>query len=93
MKRKRLYVKIKKAEAFDILSYEGVISMIEYIGAAVIFAAGIYLGERVAAAFAVIFTLSLIMVLTIKTIFKHKFDFKILAAALVFAAGVFLYKV
>ena len=49
--------------------------MIEYIGAAVIFAAGIYLGERVAAAFAVIFTLSLIMVLTIKAIFKHKFDF------------------
>ncbi len=66
--------------------------MIEYIKAAVIFAAGIYLGERICAGFAVIFMLSLIMVLTIKAVFKHKFDLNILIAAVIFTSGIFLYR-
>ena len=64
--------------------------MVEYIRIAVVFAAGIYLSERVTPSFAIIFTLSLILVLTIKAVFKHKFGIKILVFSLVFAAGVII---
>ena len=64
--------------------------MIEYIRLAVFFAAGIYLSERVAPSFAVIFLLSLILVLTVKSVFKHIFNVKILIMALAFSAGVIL---
>ena len=62
--------------------------MIEYIRIAVCFAAGIYLSERVTPVFAVFFFLSLILVLTVKAIFKHKFDLKLLVLALAFTVGV-----
>ena len=64
--------------------------MIEYIRAAVMFAAGIYLSGRVPPSFAAIFLLSLILVLTIKAIFKHEFNIKILIMAFAFCLGVFL---
>ncbi len=59
----------------------------EYIKFAVIFAAGIYLSERICAGFALIFMLSLILVLTIKAFFKREFNIKILAVSAVFIAG------
>lgn len=61
--------------------------MVAYIRIAVVFAAGVYLSERVSPSFALIFLLSLILVLTIKSIFKHGFHLKILLAALVFVIG------
>lgn len=59
----------------------------EYIRIAVCFTAGIYLYERVNPWFALIFMLSLIMVLTIQLIFKHKINIKIFIFALAFIAG------
>ncbi|MGN0106063.1 MAG: DNA internalization-related competence protein ComEC/Rec2 [Hominilimicola sp.] len=64
--------------------------MVEYIRIAVFFAVGIYLSERIAPGFAVIFILSLILVLTIKAIFKHKFNIKILIMMLALVMGVIL---
>lgn len=64
--------------------------MAEYIRIAVFFAAGIYLSGRIAPGFALIFMLSLIMVLTIKAIFKHKFNIKILIMMLALVTGVVL---
>ncbi|MCH5211136.1 MAG: ComEC/Rec2 family competence protein [Oscillospiraceae bacterium] len=64
--------------------------MIEYIRIAVLFAAGIYLSDRISAGFGVIFTISLFMVLTIQAVFKHKFNIKILIALVAFTTGVLL---
>ncbi len=64
--------------------------MVEYIRIAVWFAAGIYLSERISVPFAAIFIISLIMVLTIQAIFKHKFNKKILAALCALTVGIFL---
>lgn len=66
--------------------------MIEYIKIAVFFASGIYLSERADAGFALIFIISLILVLTIKAIFKHKFDIKILIMMLSLVMGICLCK-
>lgn len=52
--------------------------MVEYIKIAVFFAVGVYLYQRIDMGFTLIFMLSLILVLTISTIFKHKFNIKIL---------------
>lgn len=59
----------------------------DYIKTAILFAAGIYLSERISAGFALIFILSLILVLTIKAIFKRGFNIKIFVAAAAFTAG------
>lgn len=59
----------------------------DYIKTAVLFCAGIYLSERLAPEPAVIFIISLIMVLTVKAVFKHCFNIKILFAVLVFVTG------
>lgn len=64
--------------------------MIEYIKLALFFVSGIYLSERIASGFALIFIISLIMVLTIKAFFKHKFDTKILIMMLVMVFGVLI---
>lgn len=61
--------------------------MIEYIRIAVFFVSGIYLSERIAPDFALIFILSLIMVLTIKAVFKHKFNIKMLIMIGALTAG------
>lgn len=65
--------------------------MAEYIKIAVFFASGIYLGERISAGFAILFLISLIMVLTVKACFKHKFDIKILIFLSAFTLGILLY--
>ena len=52
--------------------------MVEYIKIAVFFSIGVYIYERIDIAFALIFLLSLIMVLTVVSVFKHKFNTKIL---------------
>ena len=59
----------------------------EYIRIAVLLSAGILLSERFSPSFTVIFIISLIMVLTIKAIFKHRFNVKILIMALIFILG------
>lgn len=59
----------------------------EYIKIAILLCAGIYLNERFPPEFAVIFIISLIMVLTITAVFKHKFNVKILVMLLVFILG------
>ena len=64
--------------------------MIEYIRIAIFFAAGIYLSERIAPGFALIFMLSLILVLTIQAIFKHKFNIKIFIMVLALIMGAVL---
>lgn len=64
--------------------------MAEYIRIAVFFASGIYLSERIASGFALIFMLSLILVLTIQAIFKHKFNIKIFVMVLALVMGVVL---
>lgn len=64
--------------------------MIEYIKIAVFFVSGIYLYERISPFFALIFIISLIMVLTIKAAFKHKFNIKILIMMLALISGVML---
>lgn len=64
--------------------------MVEYIRLAAFFAAGIYLSDRIAPSFTVIFILSLILVLTIKSLFKHKFNVNIFIMALAFVMGVCL---
>lgn len=64
--------------------------MIEYSRVAVFFIAGIYLHNRISASFALIFTISLIMVLTIKAIFKHKFAFKIFLPVTALVFGIIL---
>lgn len=58
-----------------------------YIKTAIIFSCGIYLSNRISIAFSVIFIISLIMVLTVKAIFKHCFNIKILISVLIFTAG------
>lgn len=62
--------------------------MIEYIKLAVFFVCGIYLHNRIPPSFALICLISLIMVLTIKAVFKHSFNIKILSAAFMFALGI-----
>lgn len=69
---------------------EGAKCVIEYIRVAAVFAAGIYLSGRIPTPFAVIFLLSLILVLTIKAIFKRGFNTKILLTAFAFCVGVCL---
>ena len=64
--------------------------MPEYVRLAIVFMAGIYLSGRVSPSFALIFILSLILVLTIKVIFKRSFGIKILIMSLAFASGVWL---
>ena len=64
--------------------------MAEYIRIAVFFASGIYLSERIASGFALIFMLSLILVLTIQAIFKHKFNIKIFVMVLALVMGAVL---
>lgn len=59
----------------------------EYIKIAVLLSAGVILSERFPPEFTVIFIISLIMVLTIKSIFKHIFDVKILTVVLIFVLG------
>ncbi len=67
--------------------------MVEYIRIAVLFVAGIYLGERISPGFAIIFFISLIMVLTFKAVFKHQFDIKMMPAVLAFVLGVLMFHV
>lgn len=59
----------------------------EYIRIAVLLCAGIILSERFASEFTVIFIISLIMVLTVTAIFKHKFNLKILIMVFAFILG------
>lgn len=59
----------------------------EYIRIAVLLSAGIILSERFAPEFTVIFIISLIMVLTVTAIFKHKFNVKILIMVFAFILG------
>ncbi len=61
--------------------------MIEYIKFAVFFVCGIYFHDRISSSFALICLISLIMVLTIKAVFKHSFNIKILSAAVMFVLG------
>ncbi len=64
--------------------------MVEYIRLAVFFTVGIYISERIAPSFAILFFISLIMVLTIKWIFKHRFNIKILIMMLALVSGIVL---
>ena len=64
--------------------------MIEYIKIAVFFVSGIYLYERISPGFALIFIISLIMVLTIQAAFKHKFNIKILIMMVALVSGAML---
>lgn len=78
---------LKRGRPFGIISLWGD-NFMTYIRLAVCFAAGIYLYERVSGAFALIFILSLFMVLTIQRLFKHKFNIKIFIAALSVVLGI-----
>ena len=64
--------------------------MVEYIKIAVIFSIGVYIYERIDIAFALIFLLSLIMVLTVVSVFKHKFNTKILVMMTALVMGTVL---
>ena len=64
--------------------------MVEYIKIAVFFSIGVYIYERIDIAFALIFLLSLIMVLTVVSVFKHKFNTKILVMMTAFVMGTVL---
>ena len=64
--------------------------MLEYVRLAIVFTAGIYLSGRISPSFALIFILSLVLVLTIKSIFKRGFGIKILIMSLAFTSGVWL---
>lgn len=61
--------------------------MIEYIRLAIVFVAGVYLSDRIPPSFGFVFLLSLILVLTIKSVFKHGFQAKILIMSLAFVFG------
>lgn len=64
--------------------------MVEYIKIAVFFSIGGYIYERIDIAFALIFLLSLIMVLTVVSVFKHKFNTKILVMMTALVMGTVL---
>ena len=64
--------------------------MDEYIKIAVFFSIGEYIYERTDIAFALIFLLSLIMVLTVVSVFKHKFNSKILVMMTALVMGTVL---
>lgn len=64
--------------------------MVEYIKIAVSFSIGVYIYERIDIAFALIFLLSLIMVLTVVSVFKHKFNTKILVMMTALVMGTVL---
>ena len=64
--------------------------MVEYIKIAVFFSIGVYIYERIDIAFALIFLLSLIMVLTVVSVFKHKFNTKILVMMTALVMGTVL---
>lgn len=64
--------------------------MVEYIKIAVFFSIGVYIYERIDIAFALIFLLSLIMVLTTMLFFKHKFNTKILVMMTALVMGIVL---
>ena len=64
--------------------------MVEYIEIAVFFSIGVYIYERIDIAFALIFLLSLIMVLTVVSVFKHKFNTKILVMMTALVMGTVL---
>lgn len=64
--------------------------MVEYIKIAVFFSIGVYIYERIDTAFALIFILSLIMVLTIMSFFKHRFNTKILVMMTALVMGIVL---
>lgn len=64
--------------------------MLDYIRISCVFAAGIYLSERISPSFSLIFLAALILVLTIKGIFKHTFNIRILFMCSVFVLGVCL---
>lgn len=61
--------------------------MIEYIKLAICFTAGVYLYDRISIPILSIFMISIILVLTIKAIFKRKYDTKIFLATLSFVLG------
>lgn len=64
--------------------------MVEYIKIAVFFSIGVYIYKRIDIAFALIFILSLIMVLTAISFFKHKFNTKILIMMTALVMGIVL---
>lgn len=64
--------------------------MVEYIKIAVFFSIGVYIYECTDIAFALIFLLSLIMVLTVVSVFKHKFNTKILVMMTALVMGTVL---
>ena len=64
--------------------------MVEYIKIAVFFSIGVYIYELIDIAFALIFLLSLIMVLTVVSVFKHKFNTKILVMMTALVMGTVL---
>lgn len=64
--------------------------MVEYIKIAVFFSIGVYIYEHIDIAFALIFLLSLIMVLTVVSVFKHKFNTKILVMMTALVMGTVL---
>lgn len=78
---------LKSGCPFGIISLWGD-NFMTYIGLSVCFAVGIYLHERISVTFALIFILSLFMVLTIRAVFKHKFNAKIFIMALSVVLGI-----